>query len=97
MKNIIVVAIVSGQKKNGTGNWYRATLKGHNAEGKPVVSDFFLNEDVGEKAIRDGSIEDCPVTVNFGFDDYMRPAIIGFARVGSVVSTATSSSSSKVI
>lgn len=70
-----LVALVSGQRKDGTGTWFRATLKGHNKEGKPVINALYIDQAVGEKAVREGIIEDCDVNINFDFDDYMRPTI----------------------
>ena len=81
MTDVKLIAIVAGNKKDGSGMWYRATLKGHNSLGKPVVNDFYLDPSVGEKAIRDGIVEDCAITVGFDFDDYMRPTITELAKV----------------
>lgn len=89
MKNLVVVAMISGKKKNGSGNWYKVTLKGHNSQGNPVVNDFFVGDEVGEKAVKDGIIEDCPVTVSFDFDDYMRPTIVGLTKVSTTKGGAT--------
>ncbi len=89
MINLKLVALVSGKRKDGSGTWYRATIKGHNKDGKPVVNDFYLSEDVGEKAVNDGIIEDCPVTVDFDLDDYMRPSISKLTKVTSSSVTAT--------
>ena len=85
MNNFILVALVSGKRKDGSGSWYRASLKGHNSQGHPVVRDFYLSEEVGEKLVKDGILEDCPVNVSFGFDEYMRPSIAGLTKA-----TATS-------
>ena len=80
MNDIKLIVLISGKKKNGSGKWYRATLKGHNSEGKPVVESFFLSEEVGDKAVKDGLTEDCPVNVTLGFDDYMRPSIVALTK-----------------
>ena len=84
--SLTLVAMVSGQRKNGQGAWYRATLKGRDDAGNPVVRDFFLSPEVGEKAVKDGMLEDCAVKVQLGFDNYMRPNIIGLEKVASPVS-----------
>ncbi|MCR5357821.1 MAG: hypothetical protein K6E63_10525 [Lachnospiraceae bacterium] len=44
------------------------------------MNEFYINEEVGEKAVRDGIIEDCDVNVNFDFDDFLRPSIVGLSK-----------------
>ena len=80
MKNLTLVALMSWKKKDGEGSWYRALLKGHNSQGKPVTGEFFLSEEVGEKAVKDGLVEDCPVNVTFDFNDYMKPVIVSISK-----------------
>lgn len=80
MKDLRLVALVSGNRKDGSGKWFRATLKGHNKDGLPVVNDFYLSQEVGEKAVRDGIVEDCNVNVSLHFDDYMRPEICDITK-----------------
>ena len=44
--DIKLVCLIVGAKKKGDGDWYKATLLGHNSKGKPITADFFLTEDV---------------------------------------------------
>ena len=89
MKDVTLVALMSWKKKDGTGNWYRALFKGHNSQGSPVTAEFFLPEEVGEKAVKEGITEDCHVNVTFDFDDYMKPVVAGITKVTSTSKGAT--------
>lgn len=80
MTQIKLICLTQGRKKDSNASWYRVTLLGHNSDGKPVTGDFFISEELGEKMIKDNLIEDTPVTVTFGFDDYLRPSITGISR-----------------
>lgn len=84
MKNLKLVCLIVGKKKDGKGDWFKATLLGHNAENKPVTAEFFLDPKVGEKMVREGIIEDVPVKVSFGLDDYLRPSIVDISRADEV-------------
>ena len=75
MKSVKLVCLISGNKKSGKGPWFKATLLSHNSEGKPVTGEFFLPEDVGERCVREGLIEDVLVNVEFEFDEFMHPMI----------------------
>lgn len=87
MKDLKLVALVSGNRKDGTGKWYRATLKGHNTEGKPIVDNFYLDDSVAEKAVQDGIVEDCAVNVTFDLDEFMRPVISSLTKVSTTGSS----------
>jgi len=80
MMNIMLVCLTSGNKKNGKGMWYKATLKAHNSEGKPVSKEFFISTEAGEQMVKDGLFEDTPISVSLGFDDYFNPIITGISR-----------------
>lgn len=90
MHDVFLVCLIFGTKKNGNGRWYKAQFKGHNSDGNPITAEYFLSEEVGEKMVREGLIEDIMVRVSFGFDDYLRPAIVS-------VTKAANSSASKAV
>ena len=80
INDLKLVCLTSGKKKDGIGDWYRATFLGHGAEGKPVTGQFYIPSEVGEKMVREGIVEDVPVVVSFGLDDFMRPAVQSVSR-----------------
>lgn len=80
IKNVMLVCLVSGTKKNGNGNWFKAQFKGHTVDGKPVTADYFLSNEVGEKMVKEGLIEDVMVNVSFDFDDFLRPTIVSVVK-----------------
>lgn len=81
MKEITLLALESGKRKDGSGSWYRATLRSYNQNKQPIVGAFYLDQKVGEKAVKDGIIVDCPVKVTLDFDDYMRPVIVDLSKL----------------
>ena len=74
MRKVRLIALVSGNKKNG-GMWYKATLKANKADGTPIVNDFFLSETAGKEAIKQNLIEDVDVELDFDFDDFLHICI----------------------
>lgn len=88
MKNLKLVCLTAGKRKDGSGTWYKATILGHNEENMPVTKDFYLADELGERLIRENIIENVPVNVMFGFNNYLIPVITGITR--QVVSDAQS-------
>ena len=84
MKRLKLICLTKGKKKDGSGNWYKATILGRNTEDKPVTSDFFLPKEVGEKMEADNLMEDADIKVDLAFDDYLRPTIVGITRATTV-------------
>lgn len=82
MSNVTLVCLTAGKRKDGSGNWYKATILGHNAENMPVTKDFYLAEELGERLVRENIIENVPVNVAFGFNNYLNPVITGITRQG---------------
>lgn len=70
-----LVCLVTGAKKNGSGNWYKATFL-KVTHGVPAVADFWLSEEVGQAAMSAGLIHDRDVYVTLGLDEKLRPSIV---------------------
>lgn len=79
-KSIKLVCLTSGNKKDGSGKWFKATFLGHDKDGAPIKNDFFIDADVGERMINDGIVEDVVVNVEMGFDDYLRPSVTNVTK-----------------
>lgn len=75
MKNLKLVCLISGQKKDGNGMWHKATFKARSSNGQPVLRDFFLSEEVADSMRMQGLIDDVDVLVEVGLDDLLRPTI----------------------
>lgn len=73
--NQVRLVALSGGEKNGR-KWYRATIKGHLADGSPTLTDLWLLPEVGDKMKALGLIEDCDILVACGLDDFLRFQIV---------------------
>lgn len=77
MKNVVrLVALSKFSNKNGK-QFFKVMLKKKNSDGIPVLKEFFLPVDVGDYCCEHNLVEDLDVRVELGFDEYMRPGIIG--------------------
>lgn len=83
MVKLRLVCLLSKDKKDGSGRWYRATFKKHTDNGQPTTTDMYLPEKVGKSAIEAGLIEDVDVMVDLDFDDYFRPTISSMSKASS--------------
>ena len=78
--NIKLVCLTSGKKKDGSGNWFRATFLAHKPDNSPITREEFLNAKIGEKMIAEGLVEDAPVNVELGYDEYLRPVVVNVTK-----------------
>ena len=74
MKRLRLVALIWGDKKNGT-KWYKATFKNKNKDGKLVIKEYWLTPEVGSAALNAGLEEDVDVYVECELDDFLNPSI----------------------
>ena len=90
MVKLRLVCLLCNKKKDGTGMWYKATFKKHNADGKPVVGDIFLPEKVGAEAVAAGLLEDIDVMAEIDLDSFFRPTIVSMTKASKSSVTQTS-------
>lgn len=83
MVRLRLVCLLSNDKKDGSGKWYRATFKKHTSKGQPMTAEMYLPEKVGRDAIDAGLEEDVDVFVDVDFDDYFRPTITSMTKASS--------------
>lgn len=70
-----LLALSSGTGKSGN-YWARGLIRGHMDNGQPIVKEFFLPPEVGKKLQEQGYIEDVPVYITCGLDQFLRPCIL---------------------
>lgn len=90
MFRVRLVGLQHNPKKDGSGEWYLATLKKHDSKtGQPKTKDFFLESKVGAEAVSQGLIEDVDVMVELGFDDFFNATITSMTKATTTKTTAT--------
>lgn len=79
MTKVRLIALMNGVGKSGKP-WYRVILKGQSQNG-PIVQEYWLDEQVGRAAVKNGLVDDCDVYIACGLDSYLRPSITEISAV----------------
>lgn len=77
--NLRLVALIQGTTKDGK-KWSKISVKKRTIDGNPVLKDFYIDPNIAHKMAMERLVEDVDITVELGFDDYLRPTITGVRR-----------------